>query len=506
MPIPLVILIIVAIFGSKNDAPYTKPLSAPIRTLDPTEARTREEFMLTRAIFGQLLQFDEFGGIEQGIIDHWSIEHDGKTYTLHIRDDALFQNGKKVTAQDIEFSIRYFARPESLISSFFSNIKGFKEYTTGESKQISGVEIRDISTVRISLIHNSFTFITMLADPKVQILPHNFFGLTPEEFFLRPIGAGPYMVKEFRHDRELIFLVPFEKYFGYIATAKPMRLITYDRETAIKDFNLGKLDDLETFPLNALEDIGLRRAVRDMKSAGNSSVYLFFNGKNQNLINQVIRQTISDSVDRNDMISECSLSGVPLVGIFPHGIMGWESASDYKLKNKSIRHNKTVLPKSLNEIRILVYGDAIPACVADYVRKVTEKSLQIPTRIERYTFAEALQKFAANEYDILIDDITIRGREPMHFLAYFDPRSPHSIIRVSDPKLSSLIMEIDSSRERSLRASLYRKFSQYVSQEQTYAVPLFSAVSRFIFSDTVFSDRSPNIIYGNTPFNLVGKK
>ncbi len=69
-------------------------------TLDPHLMTGQLEQRLAYALYEGLVFNDENGEIRPGVAEEWEISPDGKTYTFHLREGAMWSNGDPVTAQD----------------------------------------------------------------------------------------------------------------------------------------------------------------------------------------------------------------------------------------------------------------------------------------------------------------------------------------------------------------------------------------------------------------------
>ncbi len=49
--------------------------------------------------------------VRPGLAKSWTVSPDGKTYTFNLRDDVTFCDGKKMTADDVVYSIKRWADP-----------------------------------------------------------------------------------------------------------------------------------------------------------------------------------------------------------------------------------------------------------------------------------------------------------------------------------------------------------------------------------------------------------
>ncbi len=79
-----------------------------IRTLDPAQNNARTVSELISNIYDNLVQLspDDLKTLKPMLATQWSVSADGKIITLTLRDDAVFQSGNKVTADDAAWSIQ----------------------------------------------------------------------------------------------------------------------------------------------------------------------------------------------------------------------------------------------------------------------------------------------------------------------------------------------------------------------------------------------------------------
>ncbi|MGO4737374.1 ABC transporter substrate-binding protein [Bosea sp. 2KB_26] len=120
---------------------------------------------------------------------------DGTVHTFKLRDDALFHNGRKMTADDIIWTYTRLMDPTKNYpgAAFVRRVKGAQEFQKGEAKEISGLKKIDDFTLEITLIEKAdpgFLFRTALT----SIFPAK--EAQEPDFFNKPIGLGPFKFVE----------------------------------------------------------------------------------------------------------------------------------------------------------------------------------------------------------------------------------------------------------------------------------------------------------------------
>lgn len=149
--------------------------------------------IMTMPIYDPLYQ-EVLEGVEYRLADSLDISEDGKTYTVHLNDDAIWSDGKPITTEDIEFSIAY---------SAYAN-GGISNYTHLDDEEIE-FNIIDEKTFEMLLPRVSNQYISRLS--KLNVIPaHPFEGdeskVDGSGYFLQPgmATSGAFEVVEVNTD------------------------------------------------------------------------------------------------------------------------------------------------------------------------------------------------------------------------------------------------------------------------------------------------------------------
>ncbi len=169
------------------------PLLTPIMTLDPARA-SQPEIILIQQIFDGLTAFDEQLNIVPALAQYWEISPDGKTYTFELRPDALFHNGRSVTAEDCVFSFKRLITPGLNQDNYpyFSRIEGAEDFHEGRTDSVSGLLALDKHRFQIRFTTPFIPALSVLSMYCSKILPKKELLEMGDEFFTSPIGTGPF--------------------------------------------------------------------------------------------------------------------------------------------------------------------------------------------------------------------------------------------------------------------------------------------------------------------------
>jgi peptide/nickel transport system substrate-binding protein len=149
--------------------------------------------------------FDEFVRVHPesyevlpGIAESWEIED--LSFVFHLQPSVMFSDGTELTADDVKFTLEGILNPQtaSTVSVKYEQIAGAAEYMAGEADEISGIEVIDPKTLRITLSEPNAPFLFNLhflhVVPKAILEGKDLSRASTEPFFQdSPVGAGPYI-------------------------------------------------------------------------------------------------------------------------------------------------------------------------------------------------------------------------------------------------------------------------------------------------------------------------
>ena len=188
--------------GTLNYGEYGRP-----STLDPITSNDMISMRIIELIFNGLVGINEKQEIVPELAERWEISEDGKYYTFYLRQDVMWhpKEGEEpapFTADDVIFTYNIMMHPKTITA-----MKVRYEF-------IESVTKMDDYTVQFTLkrpILNALAKFSFKVIPKHG--PANPEFLSREDPFVqKPIGTGPYMLKNITADREVI-LVANEDYF-----------------------------------------------------------------------------------------------------------------------------------------------------------------------------------------------------------------------------------------------------------------------------------------------------
>jgi peptide/nickel transport system substrate-binding protein len=165
---------------------FTEGVIGSPRFINPVLALSDTDKDLTSLIYSGLLKYSEDGQLEADLADSFTVSPDGMEIDVIIKDNAYFHDNKKVTADDVIFTVNKILDPV---------IKSSKRANW------EGVAVEKIAENEVKFILKK-PYAPFLSALTLGILPeHIWKNVSSEEFpfsaaNIDPVGSGPYKVEK----------------------------------------------------------------------------------------------------------------------------------------------------------------------------------------------------------------------------------------------------------------------------------------------------------------------
>lgn len=223
-------------------------------SLDPQRMEDSESSYIIRDLFEGLLTNDARGSLIPGVARRYETSEDMKIWTFHLREDARWSDGSKVTAADFAYAWQRAVDPE--VASPFAwylslmgvvNSQAIIDGDAAPSKL--GVEAKNDYTFRVRLNRPSGHFAHMVTHPVTFPVPQGAITEHGDNWILpeHQIGNGAFVVSEHAIQERLV-RVRNEYYHGNKSTIldKVVALVIEDEARALERYETGELDKTHT--------------------------------------------------------------------------------------------------------------------------------------------------------------------------------------------------------------------------------------------------------------------
>ncbi|WP_231618150.1 MULTISPECIES: ABC transporter substrate-binding protein [unclassified Fictibacillus] len=250
---------------------------------------------LVNLLYDNLFQLDEENTPQPWLVDEYKVSQDGLNYEMKLHDDVLWQDGKKLTTDDVAFTIQYFLdHPKSRFTSPLEEIKK--------------VEIKDDKTIilRLSKANPNF-LIQPLAD--LPILPkHIWKDIKNPDESSNSLGSGPYQLKEYKSG-QYYKMVAHQKYFkGKPQIDELIFPIIEDTTALYTALQAGEIDAASSSVSPELvKQFEGASNLKIMKGAGYNTSLFQMNAEKYPMTEKEFRQAIAYAIDTQYLVDHVLL-------------------------------------------------------------------------------------------------------------------------------------------------------------------------------------------------------
>ena len=191
--------------AAKPGGSITVTYKDDVATLDPAIGYDWQNWSMIKSLFDGLMDYvPGTTTLRPGLAESYAISPDGLVYTFKLRAGVKFHNGREVTAQDFKYSLDRVTNPatQSPGAGFFGSIAGFEAAGDGG---LSGVEVVDGLTVKITLSRPDATFLHVMALNFASVVPKEAVDEAGADFGKKPVGTGAFKLAEWTLGQRLIF-------------------------------------------------------------------------------------------------------------------------------------------------------------------------------------------------------------------------------------------------------------------------------------------------------------
>ena len=386
---------------------------------------------------------------------------------IELRDDVLFHNGDKLTAEDVAWTL-----------NFFNSTEG-RNIAPTRTSWIERAEVVAPDRVRLHLPRPFPAAMAFLA----SVMP-----IYPKAYYLRlghagfakaPVGTGPYQVHEIIPGKHIV-LKRFAGYFGGAKGKASIATLIYrpivDRNAQIDEVLAGKVEWLWQFPVDQCERLKARKGIVVRGGETMRIAYLSFDAigsaSEHPLANRTVRQALAHAIDRQAIVRQYKPPGAEVVDLacYP-GQFGCASpgAPVYDFEPEKARRllAKAGFP---NGFTVDFYGSRdrpVMEAIATYL-----KNVGVSTRLHWVTASELRQKRRLGQAPLALASWGSSGiPDGAAILGVFFNGSIDD--RAQDARLSELVDGGETGTDMAQRRQAYAAALGIVAT-QIYWLPLYA--------------------------------
>jgi len=451
------------------------PLSPP-QTLDPIQVTDVGSAEFVVEIFGGLVTLDLDLQVVGDLAETWDISPDGLVYTFHLRDTAVFHNGRRVTADDVKYSIERAADPAEAsptVLAYLGAIEGLADRFANRADDVSGVQVIDPETVEITLTQPRDWFIEELTYPVSYVVDQNQIASDPRGWVRQPNGTGPFRILENDPGR----LIVLGRNDAYHLGAPKLERVNFELAggsiLARYENNEIHVGGVSYLQLDAIRS-GASELSADYRATPQMSLfYLTFNVEQAPFDDVNVRKAFAMTVNREAINDQFFEPFRVADGIIPPEMPGYDESVQ-------------ALPYDPEEARRLLaasrYADDMPRIILTYssgdtilvpMQQIWKDELGIEVELQTVDFATKQRLTQRGEFQIMDDGWIADYPDPENFVdKLFAPDSTLNKSGYDNPEVQDLLKQARAESDREERFNLLTETEQMILDD-AILVPTF---------------------------------
>ena len=414
-------------------------------SLDPYKASTADGRKILFNVFEGLVKVDKDGSFKNAVSESHTVSDDGTTYSFKIRKNVKFHNGKKVTAEDVKYSL------DTAISN---KVKGFDI--------VKNVNVKDENVVEINLKRADANFIAYLT---TAIVPKDYNNQAK-----KPVGTGPYKFKSFTPQESLVL----EKNNDYWqSNGAKLQKVTFklesDTNALLLDLQSGSVDaaSVDNSTVSQLD----KSQFNIYEEHSNAVQQLNLNNKFKPFDNVKVRQAVSYAVDKKEIIKTVNSGKGTAVGtpIIPGLKKYYDDSLTYKYK-KDVSKAKSLLKEAGYEngfsftitvpSNYKVHVDTAQVIVSQL------KNIGINAAIKQVDWPTWLSNVYTNKnYEATIVSFDSSVLAPNGFLGRYVTGASNNFLNYSNEKFDSVYQKATIELDEKNRVKLYKDAQKILAED-----------------------------------------
>ncbi len=302
----------------------------------PAAYQTFSQAVVFYLLFNTLVKLDfDLKTIIPDLAESWEVSPDASVYTFHLGRDVRWHDGTPFTAEDVRFTFERQILESYRYVKYLDTVEGAKDYKEGRTGGISGLELLDSHTIRVTLGFPDALFLYRLTEPTCVIIPEHILKELPPDAVesskfasSSPVGTGPYKFVRYLIDQVAEFDVNPD-YFKGKPQIEKVFMKRLRSEVAFAQLESGEIDLALRLKLFGFERLtGLSR-LNIISGPGVGMTALYFIGEDPRLQDRRIRQAVYHAIDRKSIVEHVFRGRARVLRGAPPALDGYADLNPY---------------------------------------------------------------------------------------------------------------------------------------------------------------------------------
>jgi oligopeptide transport system substrate-binding protein len=466
-----------------SDKHFRVNLGTEPPSLDWSLATDHVSFNVISNLMVGLTEFDKNLKPAPVIAKSWEFEDGGKKIVFHLRDDVEWSDGKKVRAQDFEYSWKRLLDPKtaSQYAYILFDVANAQEYNEGKVKDAStvGVHAQDDQTLIVTLRHPASYFLALttfeVTYPQRQDVIEKF-----DTGWTQPgniVTNGPFLLQTWRSQNQIALGANPTFFRGKPTLEKVTMYMVNEKTTALTMFEQGNLDFVDDHSIPPLDKPRLSTMPGYKLVPQLRGEYYAFAVARKPFDNPKVRKAFAMAIDR-EVLPKILQGGVtPATSWVPPGMLAHNPEIGLRFNPSEARRllKEAGYPdgKGLPPIVLGYNTDEEKKLVAEAIQSMWQKHLGVVVSIENQEWKVFLKKLETDPFPVFRSGWGADYPDPDNFMKLFASNSGNNHGRWKNPRYDQLLELAARELEAKKRNQLYDEAQKLLTEVDAAIVPLY---------------------------------
>jgi oligopeptide transport system substrate-binding protein len=413
----------------------------------------------------------------------WDILEGGRKIVFHLRDDVQWSDGKKVRAQDFEYSWKRLINPRtaSEYAYILFDIVNAQEFHEGKVADSAAVGVRALHdfTLAVELRHPASYFLAIttfeVTFPQRQDIVEKYESRWTEPGNI--VTNGPFLLSSWKHENEVELRANPNFFRGKPAMERVTMFMVNEKSTATAMYEQGILDFMDDHSISTLDKKRLAKQ-RGFKLVPQlRGEYYGFATDRKPFNDPRVRKAFALAIDRD---------------VFPKILHGGEKPASSWIPPGMLAHNPKIgVPFNPPEARRLLReagypgGKGFPRIVLGYnteenyklaaeaVQGMWQRNLGVVVALENQEWKVYLKKLQNDPFPVFRLGWGADYPDPDNFMKLFTANSGNNNTRWKNARYDQLVELAARELHAGKRVKLYNEAQKILAESEMPIIPLY---------------------------------
>jgi oligopeptide transport system substrate-binding protein len=452
-------------------------------SLDWSLATDHVSFNVIANLMVGLTEFDKELKPAPVIAKNWELQEGGRRIVFYLRDDVQWSDGKKVRAQDFEYSWKRLLDPRtaSEYAYILFDLVNAQEYHEGKLSDAAAVGVRalDETTLEVRLHHPASYFLALttfeVTFPQRQDVFEQFGARWTEPGNM--VTNGPYLLTSWKHENEIELSANPTFFRGKPGIDKVRMFMINEKTTALAMYEQGQLDfvDNHSIPIFEKERLAQQRGFKRVPQL--RGYYYGFRVDRPPFDDRRVRQAFTMAVDRRVFPGILHGGQVPAPSWIPPGMPAHNAKIGLPFNpveaRRLLREAGYADGKGFPPVVLAYNTEEDHKLIAEAVQSMWQRNLGVVVRLENQEWKVYLKKLQNDPPAIFRLGWGADYPDPDNFMKLFTAESGNNQTRWKNRTYDRLVEQAARELDWQKRARLYDSAQRILCESDLPIMPLF---------------------------------